>query len=99
MKATLLVFKSGASVTVYHKEDEDLTYAVSVNRENVDLQLDVTENTKNEAKWLAEHKQHIKENSVNRAKIQVESEIESRQFAQKAVDSTKSKLTQARIVT
>ena len=69
MKATLLVFRSGASVTVYHKEDADLT---NLNWDNVDLQLDVTENTKNEAKWLAEHREKLVEREINGAKVKQE---------------------------
>ncbi len=82
MKATLIIFKSGASVTVYHKEDNALDWdAVNVlNRDNIDLELDVTENTKNEAKWLIEHRQHIKEKLVNADKVQVDAQVEAHHY-------------------
>ena len=79
MKATLLVFKSGASVTVYHKEDADLT---NLNWDNVDLQLDVTENTKNEAKWLAEHREKLVEREINGAKVKQEVQATWQRMAQ-----------------
>ena len=73
MKATLLVFKSGASVTVYHKEDDAVEDSVDMLREGeVSLILDVTENTKNEAKWLAEHREKLVEREINGAKVKQE---------------------------
>jgi len=67
------VFKSGASVTVYHKEDDAVEDSVDMLREGeVSLILDVTENTKNEAKWLAEHREKLVEREINGAKVKQE---------------------------
>lgn len=79
MKATLLVFKSGASATVYHTGDLDDEVG-HINPDNLDLILDVTENTKNEAKWLIEHRQALKENAVNRDKVSVDAQVECHRY-------------------
>jgi len=83
MNAFNVIFKSGTSVIVYMQAndpefDEDVVNVL--NNDNVDAIIDITANLINEAKWLCENKQVVREVTVNRNKIQVDSIIASQKY-------------------
>ena len=79
MNAFNVIFKSGTSAIVYTGcSEEDLRKSYDADR--IDDIIDVTLNLKNEAKWLCENKQVVREVTVNRNKIQVDSIIASQKY-------------------